>query len=76
MPALRLLHRRWGIASDDVILAIPPLLFHLAWVITLPVRAMLLHPFMWKMSLDSMLIKAANMSFWAACFLRLGVVWL
>ncbi len=38
MPALRLLHRRWGIAGDDVILAIPPLLFHLAWVITLPVR--------------------------------------
>ncbi len=38
MPALRLLHRRWGIAGDDVILAVPPLLFHLAWVITLPVR--------------------------------------
>ena len=39
MPALRLLHRRWGIASDDVILAMPPLLFHLAWVVIMPVSA-------------------------------------
>jgi hypothetical protein len=37
MPALRLLHRRWGIASDDVVLAFPPLLYHLAWTITMPV---------------------------------------
>ena len=38
MPALKIFGRRWGIASDDVVLTIPPLIFHFVWTIVIPVR--------------------------------------
>lgn len=37
MPCLRLFGRRWGIANDDIIFAATPWLFHLVWVILLPI---------------------------------------
>ncbi len=37
MPCLKLFGRRWGIANDDIIFAATPWLFHLVWVILLPI---------------------------------------
>lgn len=37
MPCLRLFRRRWGVADDDVVFAATPWLFHLVWVILLPI---------------------------------------
>lgn len=38
MPPLKVLGRRWGVANDDVVLALLPLVFHLVWTIVIPVR--------------------------------------
>lgn len=38
MPPLKILGRRWGVANDDVVLALLPLVFHLVWTIVVPVR--------------------------------------